>query len=229
MAPVRWWDGMQWTPHLSRPPVDFTNAIRGEERMWRWAQVGLVGVVFGSVGQAINAFSFAHTFHRVLHCAQVANQYTEQCSQFNGFSFYANGISDLLSLVTLGVAVPFLIWQHSAATVARGLGYPARTSPGFGVGSWFIPVVNFWFPYWALSDTLPPDHPLRGWCLWAWLLYLGSGLLYAGAFFADLASTSAAVILVIVGGCMTITAVVLGTRLVTAVREDHQHRLGLAP
>ncbi len=73
--------------------------------------------------------------------------------------------TDLLGLVNLAVAAPFyvgvLLWQHRAATTARRLGLPAVHSVGLGVGSWFIPVVNLWFPYQALRDCLPPDHPDR--------------------------------------------------------------------
>jgi Domain of unknown function (DUF4328) len=98
------------------------------------------------------------------------------------------------------VSVGFLIWQHSAATVARGPGYPSRTSPGFGVGSWFIPVINLWFPYWALSDTLPPEHPIRGRCLWAWLAYLGAGVAGAATFFVALVSNAAAIMPMVISG-----------------------------
>lgn len=234
MAPLRWWDGTQWTGHASGPllpppswvsALDFAKAAHSEERLWRWARIALFSLIFTAAGQSIAAFSFAHAFHRVFNCIQVANYNTTPCEQQFSGTFSISGYSDLFFLVTLAAAIPFLIWQHSAATVARGLGYPARTSPGMGVASWFIPVIGFWYPLWALSDTLPPNHPARGRCLWAWLCYVGSALLYAAAFFAALASTPAAVVLLILGGCMTVTVVVVGTRLVTAVRDDHQARL----
>jgi hypothetical protein len=237
MAPVRWWDGAEWTGHVSGPPppqpgwvspLEFAKAVHSEERMWRWARLALYSLIFTAAGQAIAAFSAAHTFHRIFNCIQVANQDTSQCGQQFSGTFYFTGYADLFFLVTLAAAIPFLMWQHSATTVARGLGYPARTSPGMGVGSWFIPIISLWYPYWALSDTLPPDHPLRGRCLWAWLCYLGSGLFYGGAFFAALASTPAAVVLLILGGAMTLSVVLLGTVLVVAVRDDHQARLAPA-
>jgi hypothetical protein len=53
------------------------------------------------------------------------------------------------------------VWQHRAAAAARAQGFPARRSPAWGVGSWFVPVVNLWMPYSALRDCLPPGDPRR--------------------------------------------------------------------
>ena len=73
--------------------------------------------------------------------------------------------TNLLGVATLVVTAPFyvlvLMWQYRAAKTARFLGLPAARSPGLGVGSWFIPVVNLWFPYQAIRDCLPPGHADR--------------------------------------------------------------------
>jgi hypothetical protein len=60
-----------------------------------------------------------------------------------------------------GFYILVLIWQYQAASTARLLGLPAVRSPGLGVGSWFIPIVNLWFPYQSLRDCLPPGDPAR--------------------------------------------------------------------
>lgn len=78
----------------------------------------------------------------------------------------------LLLPFSIAAQVVFLIWQYRAARVARQLGYPARHSPGWGVGVWFIPVVNFWMPYQAIRDCLLPGHRQRTSVLWVWLLLL---------------------------------------------------------
>lgn len=88
--------------------------------------------------------------------------------------------TNLLSLVTLTVAAPFyvlvLIWQYRAASTARLLSLPAAHSAGLGVGSWFIPVVNLWFPYQALRDCLPPGHPDTGLVGWTWGCFLSAAV-----------------------------------------------------
>jgi hypothetical protein len=81
----------------------------------------------------------------------------------------------LLNLALLAAEVPFYVfflrWQFQAAKTARLLSLPAKRSPGLGVGSWFIPIVSFWFPYQAIRDCLPPGDPGRSvvarlWAFW---------------------------------------------------------------
>ena len=88
---------------------------------------------------------------------------------------------DLLSLVTLAVSAPFyvalLMWQYRAARMARQLWLPAAHSAGLGVGSWFIPVVNLWFPYQSLRDCLPPGHPGRALIGRLWTCFISTVLL----------------------------------------------------
>lgn len=174
------------------------------------------------MGQSVGAISFIHSLHRVFN--EVPFNSNGQSVRLTRVSFSFDVYFDVFFLVGAAVSIPFLIWQHSAATVARGLGYPARTSPSFGVGSWFIPVINLWFPYWALSDTLPPGHPLRQRCLVAWLAYLGSGFATAVTFFVGLASTTAAIVPMIVSGALALTAVGMGATLIAAVTDDHRAR-----
>jgi hypothetical protein len=138
-------------------------------------------------------------------------------------------VMDIGQLLLIGIAALFLTWQYNAARVARSLGYPARTSPGFGVAAWFIPVINFWFPYWALRDLLPPGHRLRTAGLFAWMAHVGATLLCAAAFIASLFSSGVAVFLTVLALCSLAVAVTLGCRLVAGVREDHRQATSGSP
>lgn len=169
------------------------------------------------------AHRFHQTFYRLLHGQQIVQP--DPNLNLNGF-FRAGIALDIGELLFAIVGVVFLIWQYNAAGVALGLGYPARTSPGFGVGSWFIPVVNLWIPYWALGDCLPPGHQLRSTALWAWLAYVFTGL-FSGAtcitaFFSEF---GAIVPLVLAVACLAI-AVTLGCRLISATNDAHREALG---
>ncbi|SCF60702.1 MULTISPECIES: DUF4328 domain-containing protein [unclassified Streptomyces] len=71
--------------------------------------------------------------------------------QFQGITFLVCGIV-------------FIIWFHSVRRVAGVLGPDRfRTGPGWAIGSWFIPLANFWLPYriavsmWGASTRLPAD------------------------------------------------------------------------
>ncbi|WP_288799258.1 DUF4328 domain-containing protein [Arsenicicoccus cauae] len=55
-------------------------------------------------------------------------------------------------LLLLAAGVCWLVWQHRLATSTRVDRREVRRSPGWHVGSWFIPVANLWFPYQNVSD-----------------------------------------------------------------------------
>ncbi len=231
VAGQRWWDGRQWTPWEfgSVPAMDMSttevaSARRTEDRSWKWARVAICWYGLVVLLQAITVFAFAGQFrgfiHSFIHDLQAARP--GQPPPINLNAFYKVQIAgDVGEVLLLAVGIVFLVWQYSAARVARGLGYPARTSPGFGVASWFIPIVNLWFPYWALSDCLPPGHRLRPTARWAWFAYIGSGVLVAAtavtAYFSEVGAVIPLVLLV----ATMATSVTLGCRLISAVTQAH--------
>ena len=92
--------------------------------------------------------------------------------------YHQSSGSGLLSLLSLAVAAVYyvllLIWQYRAAETARMLSLPARRSPTLGVVSWFIPVVNFWFPYQSIRDCLPPGDPGRTVVARMWAFFIAT-------------------------------------------------------
>jgi hypothetical protein len=48
--------------------------------------------------------------------------------------------------------VMFLVWFYRARVNAKGHGWPQRLAPGWAIGGWFVPVVNFWFPFQIMVD-----------------------------------------------------------------------------
>ena len=234
-APWRWWDGLQWTAYTwpaavpyDLSPASLAVARRKEATLLKWAKLGLASVLVGGAGSWINTFTISHavrtTFDQFGQYGQDTN------GQYVVFNQDQSGwwtLSTALGAVALGLGVVFLVWQHSAAIVARSLGFPARVSPGAGVASWFIPIGNFWRPYWALSDLLPPDHPMRPLCLRAWLAWMGSTLVNVIAFFLALVSTDLAVVVLVIGTALVIYAFTTGRRLIDAVYLDHTRRMAM--
>jgi Domain of unknown function (DUF4328) len=135
-------------------------------------------------------------------------------------------ITPVLALINVAAFVLFLVWQHRAASTARSLGYPARRSPALGVGGWFIPVCNFWFPYQALRDCLPPGHLARRMVLHMWLWWVALQcvsvaavtLLYFGP-------TQVALAIRDVGAFATVIYAYLAIKVVTAIYADHRRIL----
>jgi hypothetical protein len=195
----RWWDGSTWTAFTAprtgfdprstlpvyppRQPPDVSVLFEAEERVARWAaRAALLAGAGAILGISINALE-ASAWRRYFHSVRLLFQrigtpgYVAQPAPHAPLSSY-------LASVFLIPGIVFLVWQYRAATTASALGYPSRHEPGWGVGAWFVPIVNFWIPYGAMRDCLPPGHPLRrrGWL--PWVLYLMSGLFSTGAIFA---------------------------------------------
>jgi hypothetical protein len=59
------------------------------------------------------------------------------------------GVSSFGFLVAM---VVFVVWFYRARVNAEGRGWPQRWSPGWAIGAWAVPVVNFWFPFLIMVD-----------------------------------------------------------------------------
>jgi hypothetical protein len=88
-------------------------------------------------------------------------------------------------------------------------------------------LANFWQPYHALSDLLPPDHPMRPLCLRAWVAWYGATFVNLVAFFSVLASPAAAVTALALGALLIIYTYVTGWRLINAVHEIHTRHVSM--
>lgn len=186
----RWWDGRAWTPYATGPAstapspygqpqghaypgVDARRwadaAYKGEATMEPWARAATVVYSTAAIAAAFVFLATASAWRAYFHSLRVSFDSigaTAQPPHVVQPALWA----DATVPFALAAEVVFLVWQHRAATTAQRLGYPARRSPGLGVGSYFIPVVNVWFPYQALRDCLPPTSADRRLVLVVWLL-----------------------------------------------------------
>ena len=144
-------------------------------------------------------------------------------------SFSTPQTTDPLELIiglAAAVALIFaLIWQFRAATAARALGYPAKRSPGWGVGCWFVPIVSLWMPYQAIRDCLAPDDPRRPLVLRWWLVWIGTQILTAAATVAALASSHIALGISLVGAMFALAVIATARQVVATVSDAHRAAL----
>ena len=236
----RWWDGQRWTEHASTPaqppmpvqsPIQAASpypAFENEHRSEPWAKRALLAymalVVIGA-GLVWLAEPSLHTYYSQLRFRldhPGSGTSFSQPSLPVGYRI----LSPVFGLVNMAGFVLFLVWQNRAATTARSLGYPAHRSPALGVGGWFIPVCNFWFPYQALRDCLPPGHPDRRMVLhmWLWLIaqfcvtVVAATLLFLGP-------TPVALAIQNVGALATVVYAYLAFKVVAAIYADHRRVL----
>ena len=131
----------------------------------------------------------------------------------------------VLFLIAIAGLIVALVWQRRAADGGARPRLPERRSPAWGVGSWFVPVVNYWFPYMALRDCLPPGHPHRPLVLQWWIAFAVGGTLGFGAFVAGFFSPGFAVGLSIPAAVLYVAAMALAPRVVIAVTVAHREAL----
>ena len=121
-----------------------------------------------------------------------------------------------------------LVWQYRAATAAQAIGHRAVRSPGMGVGGWFIPIVNIWFPYQAIRDCLPAGDPGRGRVLRWWLGYFGMSVMtFATGAALAFAPPSAASLVLAVDVILAMWWSETGVRIVDSIAASHRQSVGM--
>ena len=84
---------------------------------------------------------------------------------------YGEQALETLGLLAIGVSligfVIYLIWQYIAANHVRDVGDATPISPGWGVGFWFIPIVNAFAPLFVLGDLWNSRYK-NGGPMWGW-------------------------------------------------------------
>ena len=133
-------------------------------------------------------------------------------------------LAGFTGLITIAAGICWLIWQHRAASSVP----PAslRRSPGWHVGSWFIPVVALWFPFQNVKDIVRGSHApvssgmLGGW----WALWIATGAASAASARMTTAADSvpsltAAIGVSIVGDVLWIAAAAFAWTIVSLITK----------
>lgn len=163
-----WWDGSQWTQpgattQTSAPRPAFDGAI---PKLAAVTQALLIAC--GALAAVIIGIE-------VLGFTAVTNVLDGDMSSVDLLNVYGS-ISPVVTLLSsaslIATGILWVIWQHKAARQVAGL---TRRSPAWHAGSWFIPVVAWWFPYQNISDLWKAIGRARpSWLILWWLLWLAS-------------------------------------------------------
>jgi hypothetical protein len=129
---------------------------------------------------------------------------------------------NLVSLAPFALLAAMAVWTNRVAKVAVRLGYPARHSTGWAAGGWFVPVVNLWFPYQSIVDSISPMNTARGRVLTWWLLYVLGAIaalpVLAVGMFGEGSLVGVALLPIVVA----IAQAVAGLQVVAIVHADHE-------
>lgn len=219
MAAFRYWDGAEWTGHVSGPSTARIEGPRLEEERaaGRWAKLALA---WGGPALAVTTITGAFQWHWLAeHWDEITTRGSDVPANGNNGAALAG---QLASLVLLVVGVLFLLWFHRAATNAVSAGMHARRSPVLATISFIIPILNLWWPYQSTCDLLPADHPgrvaVRRW----WALWIGctiTGLAVAGAAFTR--NDIALAVTTAVGVVLAVLAAFAARAVVEEISDAH--------
>ena len=155
------------------------NGERARKALW----VGLVAFGAQAVASVVVIATLSEWYLDLLEAVGSGKRLTTAQTTPPTSTAYliATGVSQLAGIAVLVVGILFLIWFHKALSNARALGLPLTRSPGWGVAGFFIPIVNFWFPYQSMRDLLPEGNPARPLVGRWWACYLGASFVTVGA------------------------------------------------
>jgi len=205
-----------------------TQRVDDERRMVPVARfaVAMPGVYFivGLLLQRVNTDqlrSAGHQFRIDFHDAQIGKTPPQYHAPTNSLE----PIGLLVGVLTIAAVIIACIWQHKAASAGRALGIRSRYSPAWGVGCWFVPVVNLWMPYGAVRDCLPPGHPQRARVLHWWLALMLAWVLSVAAGIGALSSTGTGLALSIPAALACLAVIAWAPGIVVAIATSHEEAL----
>lgn len=222
-ASLRWWDGRQWTGHVSGMAGGPSATVRLEEErgVARWARIGLLWA-----GPALGANAIASAYQArwiADHWDDLTRPGNSRAFQPTGTNPVAGAVSQAALLALIVAAVLFLVWFYRAASLAASAGIPARRSPGLAAASFIIPILDFWWPYQSTCDMFPAGHPARAVVRRWWALWIGTRVggiaIFVSAFVDGLALAIAAACTVVLALLAAIAARVVVADVVEAHDE----------
>ena len=219
---LRWWDGTQWTAHTAPmqgvPLADPRQDLASEQRAGRRAALAVVGTALIGIANAVVIATVVGGTYR---------DFFDQLRKYDNGSRATLpaqpglGWSWLTTLAALGLTVLFMMWLYRAARLARNAGLPAKRDPVWAFLGFFVPVVNFWFPYQVARDTLAPGDRQRriAGLWWTWYLLASFGAAAVGV--AAVFSEGVGLVLAVADAAAYLLVAAYARKLIAAVGAAH--------
>lgn len=228
LAALRWWDGRQWTGHVSGPPASAERTVNasGERAIARWLRPTLI---LAAVTSAASQLSSVDQIQWIAdHWDRLMNGTTTTSKVPTGAGGVIGAIAQMSTIFGIAAVVLFLMWFYRAAANGWAAGLPARRSPAMATVSFVIPILNLWWPLQSTLDMVPADAPNRNLIRWWWVFWLLAALCgLAGVPVAFAYGRSALQVVLGIGAGAIIVAGVLASAMVEYVTRTHE-RLGAA-
>lgn len=213
---VRWFDGLQWTPHAGPAgPSDHYDAQKGRDTA-RWA--GWAFLARG-VALAVQVAAFPFAISRLFAAMEDPGPTP---FGIDGFLAFAS-VAQLAGLVGMACLVGVCIWTFRATRNARALGLATSFEPGLAVAGWVIPLAQYVMPYLAVRDLFPEGHPGRRAVAWWWGSEIGAVVVGMAAVATAMAAGSGpGVVVGCAAACLALRAGFAGFQLTRRVLDVHE-------
>ncbi len=237
----RWWDGYTWTGHVSSPPssppqpafvgqplppgfLSVHDRFATEQRAVPWGKRAFFGYLVIIGLELVTARLEGSWLRKSFDIGRI------QARTGAGYvDVHQPGALTAAILLMLAVEIPVFIvlltWQYRAAKTAELLRLPAAVSPGLGVAGWFIPIVNFWFPYQAIRDCLPPEDAGRRVVARMWAYFIATIVSNVITVVLALVGTPAGYVVAAVTMAFGFGFALLGARSVQLIADTHRRIL----
>ena len=221
----RWWDGTAWTsyaapaPWTAAGPPDPAFAVADAQRWSRIAAKAMVAWAAVAITQAIAIPFFLAPFFEEIRDLDL----NETDSGFGTGPDFGLGPSlaaiplNLVSLISTGVIIVLAIWTYNGTKALLATGHRTTLTAGWAAAGWIVPIINLWYPYQAVRDLLPVDHPARRLVGWWWAAWLTTGVASIVPAGAAWFSIGAAMLAAIVPITLAVAGALLGRRIADAV------------
>ena len=208
-----WWDGSRWIQ--PQPGSGATNAANNAIAKLAVA-IQILLIVYGVV--LVTTLGI-----ETLGIIAATNFLGGSDRAIDGLDVYDRStsiVSVLSSLTVIATAILWAVWQYRVASQVAGL---TRRSAGWHAGSWFVPVVNLWFPFQNISDLWRAvGRTQPRWLIVWWLLWIVSNMMvqqstrvYLAA--QDLEQFRVAMWMSAVGASLALAAVPLAVLIVRGI------------
>ncbi|HEY2299825.1 MAG TPA: DUF4328 domain-containing protein [Jatrophihabitans sp.] len=219
---LRWWDGRTWTAHTAPiapgfyRPDPHTDLDDEHVAAGRACIAVVLAALIGAVNEVIAAVAFGGYFHKSVDLAGDANATVTTPQMPAGVI-----ATELIGIGVFVAEIFVMIWLYRAAKFARNAGLPARRDPVWAALGFFVPIVNFWFPYQVAADAFPRADRERRLAGWWWTWYMISTLFVIVVIVAAAFSTTVSVILALVGAGAYALSALYARRMIMAIATAH--------
>jgi hypothetical protein len=234
---LRWWDGYAWTAATRPghdPDVGWADRAEAERELTlvtTSARRAQIAVVAGGVVYAIQFFLIAYLAGQFWHELRV---WLDQLDLSSGSGDqpdppnFADNFTWLyvVDVPLVAVAITFMMWLRRAAAFARRAGLPPARDPMWAVLGFFVPIVNFWFPYQVARDLFPPGHPGRRLVGRWWASWIVLGVAVYPLWLTAIFSTAVSYVVAAVACAIAAWAAVSARAMITACGPAHATVLG---